>query len=221
MKNQLIGYNCSVCHGAKIAETDNEIIHWFCDGDLEPVYEKTKTSMSKPENMSECCVCCNDAGMGCVWHDCHCHVKAQPCSPKAKEEVEFEQLKTKVDEILNDDPDTAPQPTGELEVVEWEKQGRTEEQIWAVVNFMSGAGKKMVERLKAEGARELAREIRREVSDYADRMVIAYGDRLPYTFFRAEGDEEKRRTDIYRRGYSDCAENLFRLLPKADSSTGK
>jgi hypothetical protein len=197
MKNQLIGYNCSVCHGAKIAETDNEIIHWFCDGDLEPVYEKTKTSMSKPENMSECCVCCNDAGMGCVWHDCHCHVKAQPCSPKAKEEVEFEQLKTKVDEILNDDPDTAPQPTGELEVVEWEKQGRTEEQIWAVVNFMSGAGKKMVERLKAEGAREA-----REIIDLI----------LPL----AKGYAAANRVGSNQR-YIEIAEEFL----KADSSTGK
>jgi hypothetical protein len=35
---KLVGYNCDVCHGKNIIETDNEILH-FCGGFLIPVYE--------------------------------------------------------------------------------------------------------------------------------------------------------------------------------------
>lgn len=46
-EKKLIGYNCKVCKGKKITETENAIIHNFCDGILEPVYEDASP---KPSN---------------------------------------------------------------------------------------------------------------------------------------------------------------------------
>jgi hypothetical protein len=34
----LVGYNCDVCHGKMIVETEGTILH-FCEGWLIPVYE--------------------------------------------------------------------------------------------------------------------------------------------------------------------------------------
>lgn len=70
-----------------------------------------------------------------------------------------------------------------------------------------------ISKAEARGAEKLAAEIRKELIGYSNRMVDCFGDKLPFTFFEEHGNEEKRRTDIYRRGYKDAADVLIRLLP--------
>lgn len=47
----------------------------------------------------------------------------------------------------------------EPEVKIWEEQGRTAEQKWAVVNFLTGQGKIMIDRLLHEQDAEILMEI--------------------------------------------------------------
>lgn len=40
-------YQCSVCNGTKVVETDTTIEHWFCDGVLLLIDETTMTKLYK------------------------------------------------------------------------------------------------------------------------------------------------------------------------------
>lgn len=59
-------------------------------------------------------------------------------------------------------------------IKEWEAQGRSEEQIWAVRNFMTGQGNLMLASIRKQGVSE---GISRAIA-YADSMETMAGDAL-------------------------------------------
>jgi hypothetical protein len=58
-------------------------------------------------------------------------------------------------------------------IEDWSKQGRTEEQIWAVENFMTGRGLKMIKELKGGKEVKIPMLYIERLKDYIERVKLA------------------------------------------------
>ena len=62
-----------------------------------------------------------------------------------------------------------PQPTTmELAMQKWESEGRTREEIWAVRNFMTGAGANGIKQVEAESKKDALGVVHDEILDTAE-----------------------------------------------------